>query len=456
MRKRMLAGALAICAATSTAGAQTLEIASTFTVDPSLPDGLQFGTLLVAESDRAFVGGWSELRAVARQGDAWPPTATLLPSDQGDHRFSSMSVSGDTLVLGTSAVNTDMVARSGAARVVRFDGIDFTDEAEISASDPSAGQVFGKAVAIDGDVIVVGAPGGGFSDDLGPGLAYVFRRTGTSWVEEARLTSGETGYDGFGTSVDVKGDRLVVGAGSYDLTDYTGANAAFVFERQGGMWVQTARVEPELPPADLEQSRFGLRVDLSGERMAVSGLTSAYLFVLHGLAWTQTEAFQAEPGQIFLRSIALDGDRMAVLLGENPEPIASLFALSSDGKATQALDIPSGSHDTVALRGDMVLLGPVTADPDGKVTGYLLEESAAGPSGASASASSGAAAAGGDAADAGNEASSGCSCEVLGPAAPRSNVGLLLAVGAILLTCRRGSGRARARLRRPEISEKEA
>jgi hypothetical protein len=171
----MLAGALAICAATSTAGAQTLEIASTFTVDPSLPDGLQFGTLLVAESDRAFVGGWSELRAVARQGDAWPPTATLLPSDQGDHRFSSMSVSGDTLVLGTSAVSTDMVARSGAARVVRFDGIDFTDEAAISASDPSAGQVFGRAVAIDGDVIVVGAPGGGFSDDLGPGLAYVFR-----------------------------------------------------------------------------------------------------------------------------------------------------------------------------------------------------------------------------------------------------------------------------------------
>jgi hypothetical protein len=139
---------------------------------------------------------------------------------------------------------------------------------------------------------------------------------------------------------------------------------------------------------------------------------------------------------------------MAVLLSENPEPIASLFALSSDGKATHALDIPAGSHDTLALRGDMVVLGPVTADPDGKVTGYLLEESAPGPSGASASASasSGAAAAGGDAADAGNEASSGCSCEVLGPAAPRSNVGLLLAVGAILLTCRRGSGRARARL----------
>ncbi len=90
------------------------------------------------------------------------------------------------------------------------------DEFKITGSDGAAEDLFGVSVSISGDYAVVGAY---IDDDNGDssGSAYVFKRTGTSWAQEAKLlpSDGAAG-DNFGFSVSISGDYAVVGAQTDD------------------------------------------------------------------------------------------------------------------------------------------------------------------------------------------------------------------------------------------------
>ncbi|MCH7496096.1 MAG: choice-of-anchor D domain-containing protein, partial [Candidatus Marinimicrobia bacterium] len=85
-------------------------------------------------------------------------------------------------------------------------------EFKITASDGAVSDNFGFSVSISGDYAVVGAR---FDDDKGAnsGSAYLFKRSGTSWVEEAKLLASDgAAGDWFGYSVSISGDNLIVGA----------------------------------------------------------------------------------------------------------------------------------------------------------------------------------------------------------------------------------------------------
>ena len=117
-------------------------------------------------------------------------------------------------------------------------------------SDPASKQddKLGVSVAISADTIVAGA----MRDTLsaGPGAAYVFKRTGSTWAQEALLTAsnGEVG-DRFGVAVGPSSDTIVVGARS-ESSAATGVNgnqadnsqggtgAAYVYTRSLGVWTQ--------------------------------------------------------------------------------------------------------------------------------------------------------------------------------------------------------------------------
>ena len=89
----------------------------------------------------------------------------------------------------------------------------------MKASNADANDSFGESVAIDGDVMVVGAPWER-SDGSDPGdnsflagAAYVFERDGCEWSEVAYLKApSPEGGEGFGATVAVDGDVIVVGA----------------------------------------------------------------------------------------------------------------------------------------------------------------------------------------------------------------------------------------------------
>jgi hypothetical protein len=98
---------------------------------------------------------------------------------------------------------------------------------KLLASDGTKDNHFGRSVSIDGEYAVVGALG----DDSSRGSAYVFKRSGTSWIQEAKLTASDgAAGDRFGSSVSLSGGYTIIGAYYNTNAGGTGAGAAYVFK----------------------------------------------------------------------------------------------------------------------------------------------------------------------------------------------------------------------------------
>ena len=165
---------------------------------------------------------------------------TASDAAEGDQFGRRVSVSGDLAIVGARR-DDDAGGESGSAYIFRRTGTNWSEEAKLTASDPAAGDFFGFSVSISGDLAIVGAP---FDDDAGnqSGSAYVFRRTGTSWSQEAKLTATEAAADDqFGVSVSISGDLAVVGAFGDDDAGST-SGAAYIFRRTGTSWAEEAKL----------------------------------------------------------------------------------------------------------------------------------------------------------------------------------------------------------------------
>ncbi len=99
------------------------------------------------------------------------------------------SMSGDTLVIGDSDDSHD-APWSGSAYVFVKDGAGWVQQQKLNPTIAANDQVFGASVSISGNTIVVGAPGEGPPSLRFAGTAYVFVRTGSSWVLQQKATNG--------------------------------------------------------------------------------------------------------------------------------------------------------------------------------------------------------------------------------------------------------------------------
>ena len=150
-----------------------------------------------------------------------------------------VSISGDYAIV-SAHLDDDLGVNSGSAYIFRRDGTSWLEEAKLTASDGDEEDIFAYSVSVSGVHALVGAfgdePNGAVS-----GSAYLYRRDGTSWTEQAKLVpvDSDTG-DLFGYSVALSGDDALVGAPQWDFPlgpGYTG-----IFSGFGGV----AFVEPEV------------------------------------------------------------------------------------------------------------------------------------------------------------------------------------------------------------------
>ena len=106
----------------------------------------------------------------------------------------SIALSADRLVVGDPFDGTP-IAGAGAARVYERTGpgaMFAASPVKLQASDADVSDTFGDDVAIDGDVIVVGAPiAQKFAFPLRDGAAYVYQFNGASWVETDKLRAAD-------------------------------------------------------------------------------------------------------------------------------------------------------------------------------------------------------------------------------------------------------------------------
>ena len=151
-----------------------------------------------------------------------------------------VAISGDYVVVGATDGNT--LSRAGCAYIFKRNGTTWTQEAKIVASDRAIDDAFGNSISINGDYVVVGASYD--SEDIisgntkrWAGSAYIFKRNGTSWTQEAKIVASDRAeYDSFGNSVAINGDYVVVGA-YFESEDVTGGNtlinagSAYFFKR---------------------------------------------------------------------------------------------------------------------------------------------------------------------------------------------------------------------------------
>ncbi len=218
---------------------------------------------------------------------------------------------------------------------------------------PSSYASFGNAVAVvEGDVLV------GESDrSPGPGIVYVYRRSGNAWMEVARLTASDKAGDPFGNALDADGRTLLVGATSQQSPDQ---GDAYIYERStGGEWRQVAHLTPQ-DSAGL----FGFSVAIAGD-VALVGAPFAdgqkgavYVFRRGPGGWAPAGKFSAADAQprTFLGVwIAFDGTHA---LATSPSPTGGVYAFRLENGAWRELGkltaegVQPGSQFGIALQVD--------------------------------------------------------------------------------------------------------
>jgi uncharacterized repeat protein (TIGR01451 family) len=255
-----------------------------------------------------------------RAGTTWTEQQEISATDAGSNGgFGySTSISGDTVAVSARYADTAGGIDAGAAYVFVRSGSTWSLEQKLAASDGAPGDFFGTSASISGDTVAVGAssadtPGGfGFNT----GAAYVYVRAGSAWSEQQKLRPPDThAGDSFGRAAALSGDTLVVGAWADDTLGAVDSGAAYVFVRSGTAW----SLQQKLRPFDSTTSaRFGWSVSISGETLVIGapgaeGAGAAYVFLRSGTTWYQQQKLTAPPGALdFGRSVALSGDALVV------------------------------------------------------------------------------------------------------------------------------------------------
>jgi len=190
----------------------------------------------------ALVALFSASSATAAPWDTdWTLRAELTASDGAgsDYLGRSVSLDGDTAVVGAAGADIDGAESQGAAYVFVRSGDAWTQQAKLTAPDGAPADEFGFAAAISGDTIVVGARFAAIDGINGHGAAYIFVRSGDTWIEQAKLAADDgAAYDEAGFSVAIDGDTVLVGAPFANASQ----GKAYVFTRTGTDWAPQATI----------------------------------------------------------------------------------------------------------------------------------------------------------------------------------------------------------------------
>lgn len=270
-----------------------------------------------------------------------------------------------------------------------LDGLTSGAESEqVQANDLGAQDEFGSAVAVDGDTMVVGAtqedPGG--VDNAG--AAYVFIRTNGVWVQQVKLVASDATRDSaFGASVAIDGNTAVVGAPGAAAS----SGKAYIFERTGAVWVETAKLVGQ---PQLANTVFGTSVEISGARVIVGSplSSSAYVFERASGDWPlEQKLFTNESGTRFGQSVAIIGNTAVVGATKDGSAgaeagAAFVFAFTNDlweVEATLTVGVGVRTDEfgsSVTLDGETVIVGARFRDDAGDNAGaayvFTRDESA--------------------------------------------------------------------------------
>ncbi|HMQ16906.1 MAG TPA: hypothetical protein PKC49_13120, partial [Phycisphaerae bacterium] len=317
-------------------------------VQPENPGS--FGRSVSLSLDRLLVGApytdafgeAAGLACVYFHSDAgWQKAGSLTPAGiNPEDRFGwTVDLDGDFAIVGTPYAQ--------AAWVFRFDGQQWLEEDRLYAP----AYDFGECVAIEGTVAVVGAPDDN-TQGMWAGAAFVFeRQPDATWLQTAKLLPLPGQFQSFGDAVAIDGGVIVVGAPGQ------GAGVTHVFEKdEAGVWQRVAAFsDPNVPEGAAAEIGWSVAIDgdiiVSGAPQyyenpnAVTG--AAYVYTRNAAgAWSMAGLLLAEDGTAwdwFGNAVAVSGN-LAVIGAPRDEPFgpwsgsAYVFAVGPDDDGDGVMD----------------------------------------------------------------------------------------------------------------------
>ncbi|MBL4770496.1 MAG: hypothetical protein JKY61_05020 [Planctomycetes bacterium] len=262
----------------------------------------------------------------------------------------SVALDGDWLAIGDAGGARDNTPDilEGSVDLYRRTESGWIHHQEIFGTTPVNGDGFGRRVALDAENgrLLVGVPKwSSFPDNPSSpyflsGRAYLFELVGGQWTHSLTLRplipqepanlgpdAGTFRRQSFGYSVDIEGDRMAIGAPFARTIPLSTApvvmsGLTYTYKRIAGNWTVDQIIEPPQIDWGYVWDSFGTRLDLDGDRLAVSGYLGtqgkAFLFENTVNAWQLIADFDSPlPGAGFVNrefgySVSLDGDRLAV------------------------------------------------------------------------------------------------------------------------------------------------
>ena len=285
---------------------------------------------------------------------AWaqPTPQELVAEDvaAGDRFGTAVAASATSIAVGAPSAST----AESAVYLFEAQAGKWILTTAFNSTSPVERNLFGASVAIEEDVIVIGAPGTNSNE----GAVYVFERNLGSWILCATLTPSSTQQEFFGTAVAMSGNVIVVAAANNDPVS--------VFLGENGTWELVAELKPG-GPATAESLAA---VAVNGATIAATGTsqfgTAVFGFESQdgGTSWQEIGQFGPPPqANSFGVAVALDTD--ALLIGATTPGVeepgnAYLYSQSSQGNNTLEFDAgneQSGFGAAVAIDFPLAVIG---------------------------------------------------------------------------------------------------
>lgn len=275
------------------------------------------------------------------------PSASQLPFDLFGY---AVAVDGPFIVVGSPFSDSTANGDKDSGAVFIFDqrlSNWETNPYRLELESPQVRQLFGYAVDISNDTLIVGAP---TPEDefLRPGNAYIYQFDSESvsdpWDLKGTLTSDNTGAVGrFGSAVAIDSNSDIVAVGAADENGRQGA--VYLFEQtQSGWSSQTIGTILHPNPDPSDPAQFGYSLDLENNKLAIGA---------PGIAEDPNGT-----GQAFLYSVSVN------------QPIDLVYEF----RLIQGLDmIGTRFGESISIYGDRVAIGAPKTNGD-RGTIYLYTD----------------------------------------------------------------------------------
>jgi hypothetical protein len=314
------------------------------TTDDAVPNA-QYGRSVAIEGDLVAVGMGGDgadgaVYLYKRQGNAYVFEEKLVnPDGTTAAEFGRcVVIQGDMVIVGARFAQAGTISQAGAVYVFGKNGDSWRYEDKIVSPEPQKGDNFGRALAIQGNLLVVTAR----KNEKEKGTAFIFEYTGDGWTYKATLDASDSADgDYFGQSVALQGSFMVIGARNTAGPDGAHAGGFYLFRQKGGQWIEVTKITP---PGGKDDDQCGFAIVIKGDTIVVTarradpaGLKNAgaaYVYSLMGDSVnliTKLTAIDASAGDEFGQSVAIAEDVLAIGAWKDDKGKGSIYLFRQKG-----------------------------------------------------------------------------------------------------------------------------